>query len=253
MVQEHSFNFRCPQNFKGARRGFSFADGQASAPTRTPYKNIFANLGLADKIIYTGKVLDRAEIQGYYGTSDLLLFPSVFDTNGLVVREAASLRHTQADRLPAAAPPRALPTTAMVSFAWRAPTALQCACNRSCTIKIISTAWARPPRRRSISSWDARRAPCLRSLPYCDRQLQVKAIKDNKNTGGGPFGPPPAFLLPLFVGTVVYQRKGNIQQQRLSTPHGRKRLFQFNPVARGGCPPPSWAKSRSAHRPCSRP
>ena len=50
----------------------------------------FRKLGLADKIIYTGKVLDRAEIQGYYGISDLLLFPSVFDTNGLVVREAAS-------------------------------------------------------------------------------------------------------------------------------------------------------------------
>ena len=50
----------------------------------------FRKLGLADKVIYTGKVLDRAEIQGYYGISDLLLFPSVFDTNGLVVREAAS-------------------------------------------------------------------------------------------------------------------------------------------------------------------
>ena len=27
---------------------------------------------------------------GYYGISDLLLFPSTFDTNGLVVREAAA-------------------------------------------------------------------------------------------------------------------------------------------------------------------
>ena len=35
-------------------------------------------------------MLDRAEFQGYYGISDLLLCPSVFDTNGLVVREAAS-------------------------------------------------------------------------------------------------------------------------------------------------------------------
>lgn len=45
---------------------------------------------LKDKVIWTGKILDRQEIQGYYGIADLLLFPSVFDTNGLVVREAAA-------------------------------------------------------------------------------------------------------------------------------------------------------------------
>jgi len=43
-----------------------------------------------DKIIWAGKVLDRKQILEYYGISDLLLFPSVFDTNGLVVREAAA-------------------------------------------------------------------------------------------------------------------------------------------------------------------
>jgi glycosyltransferase involved in cell wall biosynthesis len=46
--------------------------------------------GIKDNVIWTGKILDRQEIQGYYGISDLLLFPSVFDTNGLVVREAAA-------------------------------------------------------------------------------------------------------------------------------------------------------------------
>lgn len=46
--------------------------------------------GLKDYVIWTGKILDRHEIQGYYGVSDLLLFPSVFDTNGLVVSEAAA-------------------------------------------------------------------------------------------------------------------------------------------------------------------
>ena len=50
----------------------------------------FKKIGLADKVIYTGKILDRAEIQCYFGAADILLFPSVFDTNGLVVREAAS-------------------------------------------------------------------------------------------------------------------------------------------------------------------
>lgn len=47
-------------------------------------------LGLKDSIIWTGKILDRQEIMGYYGIADILLFPSVFDTNGLVVREAAA-------------------------------------------------------------------------------------------------------------------------------------------------------------------
>ena len=47
-------------------------------------------LGLKNNIIWTGKILDRQEILGYYAIADILLFPSVFDTNGLVVREAAA-------------------------------------------------------------------------------------------------------------------------------------------------------------------
>lgn len=47
-------------------------------------------LGLRDSIIWTGKILDRSTIQEYYSLADILLFPSVFDTNGLVVREAAA-------------------------------------------------------------------------------------------------------------------------------------------------------------------
>lgn len=46
--------------------------------------------GLKNDIIWTGKILDRQEILSYYGIADILLFPSVFDTNGLVVREAAA-------------------------------------------------------------------------------------------------------------------------------------------------------------------
>ncbi|MCD7797090.1 MAG: glycosyltransferase [Clostridiales bacterium] len=47
-------------------------------------------LNLKKYIIWTGKTLDRKELLGYYSISDLLLFPSTFDTNGLVVREAAA-------------------------------------------------------------------------------------------------------------------------------------------------------------------
>lgn len=53
-------------------------------------KRYYKNLGIADKIVWTKKILDRETIQNYYATADILLFPSTFDTNGLVVREAAS-------------------------------------------------------------------------------------------------------------------------------------------------------------------
>lgn len=53
-------------------------------------KHYIRKSGIKDNVIWTGKILDRQEIQGYYGISDILLFPSVFDTNGLVVREAAA-------------------------------------------------------------------------------------------------------------------------------------------------------------------
>lgn len=53
-------------------------------------KRYIKKVGIKDDVIWTGKILDRREIQGYYGIADILLFPSVFDTNGLVVREAAA-------------------------------------------------------------------------------------------------------------------------------------------------------------------
>ncbi len=56
----------------------------------TQIRFYYKRLGLADKIIWTKKILDREVIQKHYAVSDLLIFPSTFDTNGLVVREAAS-------------------------------------------------------------------------------------------------------------------------------------------------------------------
>lgn len=51
----------------------------------------YANkLGIADKIIFTGEVLDRELLQGYYLRSDLMIFPSTFDTAGVVKVEAAA-------------------------------------------------------------------------------------------------------------------------------------------------------------------
>ena len=47
-------------------------------------------LSLGDKCIFTGPLRDREKLRGWYSRADLLLFPSTFDTNGLVVREAAA-------------------------------------------------------------------------------------------------------------------------------------------------------------------
>ncbi len=48
------------------------------------------NLGLGERIIFTGSVYDREKVRGFFSLADLLLFPSTYDTSGLVVREAAA-------------------------------------------------------------------------------------------------------------------------------------------------------------------
>lgn len=46
--------------------------------------------GLSDKVSFVGVVVERERIKGLYALSDLFLFPSLYDTVGLVVREAAA-------------------------------------------------------------------------------------------------------------------------------------------------------------------
>ncbi len=45
---------------------------------------------LEDCCIFTGRVLDRELLRCYFSMADLFMFPSTYDTNGLVVREAAA-------------------------------------------------------------------------------------------------------------------------------------------------------------------
>lgn len=59
-------------------------------PDEAAIKRYCRKLMLDDKVIFTGQLLDRSELQIYYSVADLLVFPSMFDTNGLVVREAAA-------------------------------------------------------------------------------------------------------------------------------------------------------------------
>ena len=51
----------------------------------------YANeLGISDCVFFTSPQYDRSVIRAWYCRGDLFLFPSTFDTNGLVVREAAA-------------------------------------------------------------------------------------------------------------------------------------------------------------------
>ena len=48
------------------------------------------SLGLEKRCIFVGPVYDREALRAWNTRADLFLFPSTFDTNGLVVREAAA-------------------------------------------------------------------------------------------------------------------------------------------------------------------
>ena len=48
------------------------------------------SLGLDGRVLFSPAIRDRNRIRAWYCRADLFLFPSTFDTNGLVVREAAA-------------------------------------------------------------------------------------------------------------------------------------------------------------------
>lgn len=46
--------------------------------------------GLQQEVTFTGPIHDREELRAYYSLADLFLFPSTYDTCGIVVKEAAA-------------------------------------------------------------------------------------------------------------------------------------------------------------------
>ena len=56
-------------------------------------KKLVVAKGIQDKVRFVGRLTDRGRMKQYYAAADLFLFPSLYDTDGLVVREAAAL-HT---------------------------------------------------------------------------------------------------------------------------------------------------------------
>ena len=63
-------------------------------PDKEVLESKAAELGLMggenSKVFFTGPIYDRDELRAWNTRGDLFLFPSTFDTNGLVVREAAA-------------------------------------------------------------------------------------------------------------------------------------------------------------------
>ena len=57
----------------------------------TGIKKMAEELGIGNKIQMLGQLSDRQQLKHIYAASDLFLFPSLYDTFGLVVREAAAL------------------------------------------------------------------------------------------------------------------------------------------------------------------
>ena len=57
---------------------------------RKEMEELARTLGIGDCCTFTGAIRDRELLRAYFSLADLFLFPSTFDTNGIVVREAAA-------------------------------------------------------------------------------------------------------------------------------------------------------------------
>lgn len=55
-------------------------------------KRMVTEKGLDNQVTFVGTVTERETIKRYYAAADLFLFPSLYDTDGLVVKEAAALQ-----------------------------------------------------------------------------------------------------------------------------------------------------------------
>lgn len=61
-----------------------------SGPDEKEMKEKAASLLKPEQYIFTGAVYDREQLRAWNTRADLFLFPSTYDTNGIVVREAAA-------------------------------------------------------------------------------------------------------------------------------------------------------------------
>ncbi len=61
-------------------------------PHEQEIRALAAELLPADRVVYTGHVGERKTLDALYALADLFVFPSLYDTSGLVVREAAAAK-----------------------------------------------------------------------------------------------------------------------------------------------------------------
>ena len=59
-------------------------------PDEDEIKELAEELGLKDKCLFTGHIMDRNLLMSLYARADLLVFPSPYDNAPMVVREAAA-------------------------------------------------------------------------------------------------------------------------------------------------------------------
>lgn len=72
---------------RGARfKMFFVGDGADRAEIEAYCKEV----GIEEDCVFTGAIQDREKLRSYFSMAELFLFPSTYDTNGIVVREAAA-------------------------------------------------------------------------------------------------------------------------------------------------------------------
>ncbi len=59
-------------------------------PHQQEIKDLVHRLNMDEQFVFTGQLSDRNRMMGLYARADAFLFPSLYDTAGLVVREAAA-------------------------------------------------------------------------------------------------------------------------------------------------------------------
>ncbi|MDD2362919.1 MAG: glycosyltransferase [Oscillospiraceae bacterium] len=67
-------------------RAFMIGDG-FDAPKIREYAE---EIGISDQTIFTGPIYDREYLRVFFSLADMFLFPSTYDTSGIVVKEAAA-------------------------------------------------------------------------------------------------------------------------------------------------------------------
>ncbi|MBP3692259.1 MAG: glycosyltransferase, partial [Clostridia bacterium] len=59
-------------------------------PDKSSIVHYAKEIGLLERCIFTGAVYDREKVRAFFSIASLFLFPSTYDTSGLVVKEAAA-------------------------------------------------------------------------------------------------------------------------------------------------------------------